>query len=224
MSEENTTVPPEDMSSEQLVEETISQENPKPIETGVEQPEDTSPNDTADSHPMVTSDTLNTIQANFDTIMKTLDGLNRKFDNRLAQDTSKERIIDSMHEELQTHRQDVGFKLMLPLVRSLISVHDDLIDMTRVALSDPPTDAEIDMQRAFADIADIFRSRLEEHGFESFQHDSDTFDPKFQKPVKRVGTTDPDQDKTIADRIRVGFRYGDRVIRHEIVAVYRLEK
>jgi molecular chaperone GrpE len=183
---------------------------------------------TDEAHPE--TDDISNAPEFIDAIMQGIDAINnrvslldRKFDNRLAQDTSKETIINKMHEELQMHRQDISYKLMLPLVRSLIRIHDDLEDMTRVALSDPPTEAEQQLIAGYEDMAAMLRSRLEEHGFTPYQWDSQAFDAKWQKPSKRIETDDSSLDQQIADRLRWGFAYGDRVIRPEFVTVYRVK-
>ncbi len=63
---------------------------------------------------------------------------------------------------------------------------------------------------------------LQRAGVETYRVDGDAFDRERQRPLQAVATTDPASDMTIARRVRIGFRLGDRTIRQEVVDVYRL--
>ena len=65
---------------------------------------------------------------------------------------------------------------------------------------------------------------LYRQGVEPFYVEDDAFDPRRQRAVVTVATENPGQNKTVAERLRKGFRSGDRVIRPEIVSVYAVKK
>lgn len=167
---------------------------------------------------------FNGIHTRLDALDGVIQQMDRKFDNRLAQDEHKERIIDRMHEELDTYRKDIAFKLLQPLANSMIHFHDQLEDMQDTTLSDTPTDTEISLRQAFVDFAEILRERLEASGFLAYRLEIDTFDANKQQAIRRVDTNDPELDKHVAERVRYGFTYGERIIRPEKVAVYRFSK
>ena len=65
---------------------------------------------------------------------------------------------------------------------------------------------------------------LYRQGVEPFHVDGEAFDPRRQRAVVAIPTEDPSQNKAVAERLRKGFRSGDRVIRPEIVSVYAVKK
>ena len=65
---------------------------------------------------------------------------------------------------------------------------------------------------------------LYRQGVEPFAADSTAFDPRRQRAVSTVATEDPELNKTVAARLRKGFRVGDKVIRPEVVTVYASKK
>jgi molecular chaperone GrpE len=61
---------------------------------------------------------------------------------------------------------------------------------------------------------------LYRQGVEPFTLGDDAFDPRRQRAFSTVHTEDPDLNKRVANRLRKGFRAGEKVIRPEIVSVY----
>jgi molecular chaperone GrpE (heat shock protein) len=70
-------------------------------------------------------------------------------------------------------------------------------------------------------MAEDVDSILARYGFDIFQLTGDDFDKKQQRAQRRLSTDDPDQDLKIAQRIKCGLRYEDRIVRPEVVTVYR---
>ncbi len=147
--------------------------------------------------------------------------LRQDFDTKLKYDESKERQLDSMHRELQTYREGLHFKILRPLFIDLIAVYDDLGKLIDGLLSKEvaPTLAQmIDNLQSFQDtIEDI----LNRNGAESYNLDGDTYVPSKQRVLQVVDTGDTARDKQIARRVRKGFEYEGRVIRPELVILYR---
>ncbi|MFO0909250.1 MAG: nucleotide exchange factor GrpE [Isosphaeraceae bacterium] len=147
-----------------------------------------------------------------------LEGLQTRFDREIRAEATREKVVDRLHAELQEYKQDLLLNTLRPVFIDLIQLHDDI---GKVAVAGPeasPAEARlIDLMRGFQQgIEDI----LYRQGVEPFENEGSTFDPRRQRAVSTAACGDSALNKTIAARIRKGFRAGDRVIRPEIVSVY----
>lgn len=106
------------------------------------------------------------------------------------------------------------------LASHLLEIIDDL---TRVA--EAPCDPE--QHQAMHDgvglIARKLTKTLADAGMEVVNPLGERFDPNFQEAVLLTPTDDPEQDETVSQVLRVGYRLGDRLLRPAQVAVYRHE-
>jgi molecular chaperone GrpE len=122
--------------------------------------------------------------------------------NRLAQD--RERIIDRLHDENQRLKAGETQRLLIPVLRDLMGLFDEL---NRAQL------------HTFRDVvSDI----LYRHGVERFDAEPNAaFEPRIHKASKAVPTEDPARDRCIARVVRVGFKNEERVLRPLEAEVYR---
>jgi molecular chaperone GrpE len=160
-------------------------------------------------------------QQTIDAINRSISRLQSDFDTKIKYDQSKERTIDAMHRELQDYREDLSFKILRPLILDVVSLYDDLNLIDR-KYSESEQSVEVeklasDLKTFGADIEEI----VSRYGFEFYRVKSDLFDRALQKTQKVVDTDNPDLDKQVIDKIRQGLRYGDRVVRPELVTAYR---
>jgi molecular chaperone GrpE len=161
------------------------------------------------------------IQHAMDTMLQSISRLQADFETKIKYDESKERTIDAMHRELQDYREDLSFKILRPLILDLLSLFDDLNLLDR-KYNEPEQSLDAgkiasDLKTFGADIEEI----VSRYGFEFYRVDSNLFDRALQKTQKVVNTDNPNLDKQTIDRIRPGLRYGDRVVRPELVTAYR---
>jgi len=62
---------------------------------------------------------------------------------------------------------------------------------------------------------------LRRHGVEFFRAEEDVFQPQKQRSVKVIPTSDQALDRRIARRVRWGFLYGEKLLRHEMVDIFK---
>ncbi|HEU5115279.1 MAG TPA: nucleotide exchange factor GrpE [Isosphaeraceae bacterium] len=150
-----------------------------------------------------------------ETLCRRLDGLQALFDREIRAESSREKVVDRLHAELQEYKQDLVQSLLRPVFIDLIQLHDDIGKMTD-AQADGPSEASsmlVSIQQGIEDI-------LYRHGVEPFSTDTETFDPRRQRAVATVPTDDPKMTKVIAIRVRKGFASGEKIIRPELVKVF----
>src|SRR5579863_4500668 len=64
--------------------------------------------------------------------------LREDFETKVKYDESKERLIDSLHRELQVYREGLHFKILKPVVIDLIAMYDDLGKLIDAVLTKNP--------------------------------------------------------------------------------------
>jgi molecular chaperone GrpE len=145
------------------------------------------------------------------------------FEQKLAFDASKEKQIDRLHEELQGHRSDLVSKAVRPVLQSMIRLHDDFGKVLDALEREDP--AQVAPRRMF-EILKGFRDDVElalgHNGVNVYRTDTDVFDPRRQKVLRKVDTAEPAQVGQLAARMRPGFEYGESILEKERVAVYAM--
>ena len=157
----------------------------------------------------------------FDRIMCKLDVLQDEFSKKLKIDAYKDKLIDNLHRELQAYKNDLIKKHVQSMVMDIIKVIDDIRKLSDHYRSMPPEDLEPEkllelLQRVPDDLEDLFYYQ----GVKPFACEGAEFDPTRQRVLKRVETDDPALDKTVAESLRSGYEWDEKVIRPEFVAVY----
>lgn len=154
------------------------------------------------------------------------DGLLTKFERELRAESTREKIVDRLHAELQEYKQDMLLGVMKPVFLDLIQLHDDIGKM--VAAQGPAITEDNTPARQLLDVLNGYQQAIEDilyrQGVEPFSLEGDTFDPRKQRAATTVPTEDPALAKTIASRQRKGFQSGEKVLRPEVVSVYALKK
>ena len=146
------------------------------------------------------------------------------FDDKFRYDQVKEGIIDKLHAELQQHRNDMLGRILLPVMRDLIHLHGALLKFVEARRAFPEEKRDwnnlLDNVATFGD--DLIEI-LARNGVESFSEDGASFNPRTQKALRTLPTQDPAADKTVAQRVRPGFRWGQQLIHNEEVIVHKLQ-
>jgi molecular chaperone GrpE (heat shock protein) len=100
-------------------------------------------------------------------------------------------------------------------------MYDDLgriVDDTQAKHSDGSSNQVI---QNFLSFQETIEEMLRRNGVDAFCVEESMFVPSRQRVFKVLVTSDPTQDKQIARRVRKGFSYESRVLRPEIVDIYK---
>ncbi|MEO6889178.1 MAG: nucleotide exchange factor GrpE [Ktedonobacteraceae bacterium] len=147
--------------------------------------------------------------------------LHQDFETKIKYDASKERQVDSLHNELQSYRAGLHFKILRPLVLDLISMHDDL---SRLVESVSREEEMISIAQVLKNL-ESFQITVEEilrrNGIEAYSIEGETFVSGKQRVLQAIETTETSLDKQVARRVRKGFEYDAKVLRPELVMTYR---
>lgn len=172
--------------------------------------------------PDITADVLR--REDLDLVFHAIQGLQESFDSKLRYDETKDRVIDTLHKELQTYRDGMVYQVLRPLVLSMIQMHDDLTAL--LAYNREGEDAAQTAARLRGNLASFqesIESVLEHHGVEAFTETGSTVNPQRQRVLRAEPTSDLTLDRQVSRHIRKGFTYEGRVIRPEFVNTYQYQ-
>lgn len=190
-----------------------------PLEDTQEQLENTQPETT----PSATEDTSKVgaaVADNIDHLIQEMHNLREDFDTKVKYDESKERTIDALHKELQTYREGLHYKILRPIIMDLISMHDDL-DRILEDIASKEYGISQTMLRNLQSFQESIEETLRRYEVETFSVEGDTLVAGKQRIMKVIEVGDSMLDRHIAHRVRKGFEYEKRLLRPEIVDIYR---
>ncbi len=167
-------------------------------------------------------DLLQTLAAANESLQQGFERLERGFDSKIKYDTSKEKIIDALHRELQAYRDGLHFKILRPVFADLISMYDDLSSLARHPMTqEEAVESEERLGRSLSTFQDTIKEILYRNGVQMYREEGNHFVAQRQRAVRIVETDDPQKDRLVAEHVREGFEYDGKVLRPEMVATYR---
>ncbi len=177
-----------------------------------------------DDDTQLTKEDFKTLTARFAAVEQQLVQLGTEFQSKLKYDAHKEKVIDNLHAELQTHKNGLIEKLLRPVFMDIIEVVDD----TRRLLKDLKAKGEDSnpekLKKLLESMPDDLEDLLDKHGVEVVQYEGEAFNPALQKVVKTIPTPEESLDKQVSERLKNGYRWEGRLLRHEVVNVWQFQK
>lgn len=147
--------------------------------------------------------------------------LHESFEDKLKFDAHKNKVIDTLHRELQEYRQGVIQKHLHSLITDTIKIIDDIRKFKAHYEQQPPSEHTAEKLLAFLDeIAADLEELFSWQGVIPFTCDQAHYDNTRQRVVKKIETSDPAMDKTVAESMRPGYEWNGKMLRPELVAVY----
>lgn len=146
--------------------------------------------------------------------------INDDFNEKLKYDNHKEQLIDQLHKELQEYKADVLKSTITPIINDLIMVSDNIQKLVgNYRSTEEPLDGEeilTHLESVTLDIDNV----LFRQGIEPYQCMGEKVEPLKQTISKTVKTGNEADVKKIAERLRKGYEWDDKIIRKEHVSVY----
>jgi molecular chaperone GrpE (heat shock protein) len=155
------------------------------------------------------------------TVLARLDACDQHLEDlaRVARD--RERMLDRLHEENQGLKNRDRERAMLPLLKDLIRLYDD-VGRTRAEYGGDD-EVSVKAARDWSLYQDAAADILARHGIETYMTTpGDAFDPSRHRAIGAKSTADPALDKRIASVRKPGFATDMQVIRAAEVEVFRL--
>jgi len=147
--------------------------------------------------------------------LEEIKALSQAFDAKIRYDETRERLVQSMSDELAGYRQDLYQNLLRPVLVDLIGVYDDMTQVLESAESPPATASQLEFFRIAVEQV------LVRNGAERFAVAGDLLDREHQKVVRVTDVATPGLDRRVERRMRTGFTWNGKVLRPEWVSAYR---
>lgn len=150
--------------------------------------------------------------------------LQEHFDSKIRYDESKEKMIDTMHKELQAYRDGLHYQHIRPLAMGLIDLHDDLESILAYQANQNQLEESADVNRMKQNLEvtrDSIKTILEENGVVAFSGPGEVFERKRQRVQRTEPTDNPELAGRVCERLHMGFDYGDIVMRPEVVSTWK---
>jgi molecular chaperone GrpE (heat shock protein) len=170
-------------------------------------------------------DELTALRAEVSGLRVLTKALRTDFAEKIRYDEVKERQLTELHREVQEHRKGLHQRLLRPVIDDLIRMHDDLAEAIDAGIAARPAAVE----QTLASFLDSILETLSRCGVERREPEigaepddlGAVVDRARQKVVRSVPTDNPELDRRVARRRRIGFDYDGRVLRAEWVEAYR---
>lgn len=147
--------------------------------------------------------------------------LRELFESRLRSDDVQNRSLDRLLDELRDYKANFVRQQWQPLLREVIDCHDfaakESQRLSAAESSGPEASASLGVLRQM--LLDL----LSRYDIEPYRHESELFDAKWQQCIKTVFSSNPEDDKRIAEQGVPGFRQGEQLVRREQVVVYKFK-
>lgn len=184
----------------------------EPVVSEIKEPETNDPPEEDNLKPLLEDDGPSLAD-----IAALIEGLQKKFDEKIAVDEHKNGLFDKLYKERDEYKNDLYGKLLRPFIMGSIEIINDL----RLYISKMDTyDAERSLNY-LKTLPDDIVELLGNNGVELYSEESETFNPRTQRAKKIVSTEDASLNNSIAERIEKGYSWNGVVLRPEMVAVYR---
>lgn len=167
---------------------------------------------------------LKPVDLKLEDIGKQLAELRKEFQYKIKNDAQKDKVIDSLHRELQLYKSNHLKKYLLPTIMDVIQFIDGLRKLIQYLTFDRPEESDSQKNMKLIKLLKSIPSDLEDicskQGILPFKCSDTTFNPSRQRILKKIFMKDAEKDKTVAESLRPGYLWDGEVIRPELVSLY----
>ena len=159
-------------------------------------------------------DILNNVVTN-DTFMQTItelsdkiDSISKCYEEKIKYDEGKQTTINRQYSELQSIREGIPYSYLKSIIKDIILTMTDLRRMTRSFNNKLEKGEELSIDHVidtYASYEDDLLDILEKNGVDTYSYESNTYEPRKQKVVKIIDTSDESLNKVVAERLMDGF-------------------
>ena len=145
---------------------------------------------------------------------------------KVTRDTKrKDQAYDQLYEELRQYKDNFLLSAQKPLFKDLILLFDGMARTIRTfEEGEGETVPRADAIESLKHLQDEILEVLYRRDIEQIEERPDKLDIDFQKPVRRIDTDNPDEDRMIDQVVREGFRLNGVLLRAQEVVVKRCIK
>ena len=175
--------------------------------------------------PTTAPDSQGELLAKLDAVQQELADLQKKFDDKIAEDTHKNGLFDNMHRELVRYQNGVLDKIVDTMALDIIQLVDSTKSHARVYSKKEPTEENYKkLLKIVKGIAEDLGDILYRQNIESYRVTGHEVDARRQKIIQTVPTDDKSKNNLVAVRVADGYEKGDKVLRPERIKIFKYEE
>lgn len=167
---------------------------------------------------------LSDIKAGLDSLSHQVEELNKLFAQKISYSVHEEKIVDSMHKDLEKYKQDMYAQIIKPILMDVIDIRDSILRMSAEYLKKPEEEQAVP-NKIFAGYALDIQDVLERYGIEVYRNESESpYIPVKQRVLKKIQTNDESRHGLVAESLSCGYSYNGKVMMPEKIHLYYYEK
>jgi molecular chaperone GrpE len=131
---------------------------------------------------------------------------------------NRKRAYDTLYDEMRQYKENFLWQCQKPLFMDLITLFDSILRIER------QYESQVGMEKVSDDfryLKDELLETLYRYDVELIEEHPEKLDIGFQKPIKRVDTDDPSEDRTVVKVVREGFAREGMILRPQEIVVKR---
>lgn len=165
---------------------------------------------------------LDVINDGFESVDKQLKLLMREFNSKIKYDAKKDEQIDKLYKELRGYRENLLIKSITPMIEDMIfEIEANKKRVTQLKSKEISELSTEKLLKTIEDYSEEISNILYRQGIENYESLGKVFDGSIHTINKLVENDDKLKHNTIAKSIRQGYRWENRILKKELVDIYK---
>ena len=157
-----------------------------------------------------------------DIMQQAISGLQQTFDDKIAEDSHKNKLFDNMHRELVRYQNGAMDKIVDTMAMDIIQLIDTTKNHSLIYEEKEPTEENYrKLLRIVKGIAEDLEDILYRQSIESYCVEGDEVDVRRQKIIQIVSTNDSLKNNLVAERVVDGYEKNGKILLPERIKIFK---
>jgi molecular chaperone GrpE (heat shock protein) len=166
----------------------------------------------------------NAVLEKLEALQQAMQGLQKCFDAKIAQDANQKSLADKVHQELTRYQDGALDKIIDTIALDIIQIIDTTKSNARIYEKKEPTEENYKkLLKILKNITESLDDILCRHGIESYRIPGHEVDTQRQTIIKTVPTEEQSKDGLVAARVADGYVRNNVIIRPEKIRTFKYE-
>ncbi|WP_024867228.1 nucleotide exchange factor GrpE [Butyrivibrio sp. FCS014] len=157
----------------------------------------------------------------FAALSEKIDGLKQLFEDKIQKETHNNQLIDKLYADKKAYEEDIVAAITDPILMEIIRVIDEINEQLKYISEEPSDENYKDLLKRFKQLPLRLDDILYDFDVTSYSIEGTKPDAKFQRFTRVIETDNEELGGTVAEVLQPGYKKGDRVIRHQNIAIYK---
>jgi len=156
--------------------------------------------------------------------LKALAALQTSFDDKIAEDQHKNQLFDNMHRELTKYQNGLLDKVINTMAMDIIQFVDSVKKNLGIYGEKEPNEENYGkLLKVVSGVAEDLDDILYRQNIEPYTVPGDDVDVRRQKIIQTIETDKEAKDNKVAVRVAPGYEKDGKVLRQEIIKIYKFK-